>query len=341
MTGERVIPGASGSGQNPDNTPNPAARQGTASTALTDAPGAGTPQGPQGQATAAAPKLSRRRRLEGALFVTPAFLFQLSWGWYPLLMAFVISFTNARFRGPVEFTGLTSYLRMWRDPLVGEAFKVTAIYTVLSIGLTFMIPVVVAILLMEMPRRHIRWMMLLWFLPLSGIASTLLFRYMFNAQYGLFQWVATEVLHLSPQPFLNSGNQVLFWLVFPGILFFGPGLIYMATLQGIPASYYEAAEIEGAGFWRKIWTISLPRLRPVISMLLIFAVIGSSQAFEFPLIMTGGGPGGASRTVVMYLYELMRSLRYADATALGVFLFVVTMVLVVIQRRFFREDPDQ
>lgn len=287
------------------------------------------------------PKLSRRRRLEGVLFVLPAFLFQLSWGWYPLLMAFVISFTNARFRGDIEFTGLESYTRMWDDPLVAQSFRVTAIYAVLSIGLTFMIPIIVAILLMEMPKRHIRWMMLLWFLPLSGIASTMLFRYMFNAQYGLFQWVATEVLNLPPQPFLNSSDQVLFWLVFPGILFFGPGLIYLATLQGIPASYYEAAEIEGASFWRKIWTISLPRLRPVISMLLVFAIIGSSQAFEFPLIMTGGGPGGASRTVVMYLYELLRNLRYADATALGVFLFVGTMVIVLVLRRFFREDPDQ
>jgi multiple sugar transport system permease protein len=304
--------------------------------------GAGPPMGPPDIATAApaSRKLSRRRRLEGGLFVAPAFLFQLSWGWYPLLMAFVISLTNARFRGPIEFTGLESYVRMWNDPLVGQAFKVTAIYAALSLALTFMIPIVVAILLMEMPKRHIRWMMLLWFLPLSGIASTLLFRYMFNAQYGLFQYIATEWLNLPPQPFLNSSDQVLFWLVFPGILFFGPGLIYMATLQGIPASYYEAAEIEGAGFWRKVWTISLPRLRPVISMLLIFAVIGSSQVFEFPLIMTGGGPGGASRTVVMYLYDLLRSLRYADATALGVFLFAVTMVLVIIQRRFFREDPD-
>jgi multiple sugar transport system permease protein len=290
---------------------------------------------------APAAKPSRRRRLEAALFVTPAFLFQLSWGWYPLVMAFVISFTNARLRGDVRFTGLESYLRMWNDPLVAQSFRVTAIYTALSIGLTFMIPVIVAILLMEMPRRHMRWMMLLWFLPLSGIASTLLFRYLYNAQYGLFQWVATEVLGLPPQPFLNSSTQVLFWLVFPGILFFGPGLIYMAALQGVPASYYEAAEVEGAGFWRKLWTISLPRLRPVISMLLIFAVIGTTQVFEFPLIMTGGGPGGASRSVVMYLYEMLRSLRYADATALGVYLFVGTMVLVVIQRRFFREDPDR
>ena len=98
-----------------------------------------------------------------------------------------------------------------------------------------------------------------------------------------------------------------FWIVFPGLLFFGPGLIYMATLQGIPRSYYEAAEIEGAGFWRKIWTISIPRLRPVISMLLIFTLIGSSQAFELQQIMTGGGPGGASRTVVLYLYTLLQS----------------------------------
>ena len=114
----------------------------------------------------------------------------------------------------------------------------------------------------------------------------------------------------------------------------------MATLQGIPRSYYEAAEIEGAGFWRKIWTISLPRLRPVISMLLIFALIGSSQAFEQQMIMTEGGPGGASRTVVLYLYTLLQQLRYADATALGVYLFLVVMAIVVIYRLFVDDDPD-
>ncbi|GAB3763292.1 carbohydrate ABC transporter permease [Microlunatus parietis] len=311
----------------------------SASAGAADEAESGAPRADSSMRTA--PQLSRRRKLERTLFIAPAFLFQLSWGWYPLLIAFVISFTNARFRGPVEFTGLESYTRLWTDPLVAQAFQVTAIYAALSIALTFFIPIFVAILLMEMPRKHIRWMMLLWFLPLSGIASTLLFRYLFNTEYGLFQWIATEILNLPVQPFLSSADQVLFWLVFPGILFFGPGLIYMATLQGIPASYYEAAEVEGAGFWRKIWTISLPRLRPIISMLLLFSVIGSMQAFEYPLIMTGGGPGGASRTVVMYLYELLQNVRYADATALGVYLFLVTMALILIQRRVVREDPDQ
>ena len=270
----------------------------------------------------AVPRQSRRRRLEIGLFVLPAVLFQLCWGWYPLVAAFLLSFTNARVRSPIAFTGLDSYLRMWHDPLAIQAFRVTALYAGLTILLTFVVPIIVAILLMEMPRHVIRWMMLLWFIPLSLLASTLVFRYMYNTQYGIFQWVATDILHLPPQPFLNSAAQVNFWIVFPGLLFFGPGLIYIATLQGIPRSYYEAAEIEGAGFWRKVWTISIPRLRPVISMLLIFAVIGSSQAFELQQIMTDGGPGGASRTVVLYLYTLLQELRFADATVLGVYLFL-------------------
>jgi multiple sugar transport system permease protein len=231
-------------------------------------------------------------------------------------------------------------LRIWHDPLAIQAFRVTALYAGLTILLTFVVPIIVAILLMEMPRHVIRWMMLLWFIPLSLLASTLVFRYMYNTQYGIFQWVATDVLHLPPQPFLNSASQVNFWIVFPGLLFFGPGLIYIATLQGIPRSYYEAAEIEGAGFWRKIWTISIPRLRPVISMLLIFAVIGSSQAFELQQIMTDGGPGGASRTVVLYLYTLLQQLRFADATVVGIYLFLAVMAIVAVYRLLVNDDPD-
>jgi multiple sugar transport system permease protein len=298
------------------------------------------PVGVQSRTGAVTTQVTHRNRLEKWAFVLPAAIFQLSWGWYPVAVAFLLSFTNARPRGPIAMTGLESYTRIWNDPLTWQAFRVTAIYAVMSIVLTFMIPIFVAILLMEMKPRVMRWMMLLWFLPLSGISTTILWRYLYNAQYGLFQYIATDVLGLPSQPFLNSGDQVLFWLICPGILLFGPGLIYMAGLQGIPQSYYEAAEVEGASFFRKIWTISLPRLRPIISMTLTFAIIGSLQAFDWPQIMTGGQPGGASRTVVMYLYSLLGSLRYADATALAIILFAVIMVLTIIYRTVFREDPD-
>jgi multiple sugar transport system permease protein len=302
----------------------------------------GLPLTPESQPTTTpvTTQVTRRNRFEKWAFLIPAILFQLFWGWYPMVVAFLLSFTNARPRGPLTYTGIESYIRIWNDPLTAQAFRVTATYAVMSIILTFIIPILVAILLMEMKPRTMRWMMLLWFLPLSGISTTILWRYLYNAQYGLFQYIATDILNLPPQPFLNSSDQVLFWLIFPGILLFGPGLIYMAGLQGIPQSYYEAAEVEGTSFFRKIWTISLPRLRPIISMTLTFAIIGSLQAFDWPQIMTGGQPGGASRTVVMYLFSLMGSLRYADATALAILLFAVIMVITIVYRTLFREDPD-
>ena len=284
-------------------------------------------------------QLRPRNRLELWMFVVPALLFQLTWGWYPLVVAFALSFTDARVRGPITFTGLESYIRMWNDPLMAQSFRVTFTFAALSITLTFIIPILVAILLMEMPPRAMRWMMLLWFLPLSQIANIVLWRYMYNTQYGLMQYVFTN-LGLPAQRFLNDPQMVLFWLVFPGILLFGPGLIYMAALQSIPQSYYEAAEVEGASFWRKIWTISLPRLRPVIAMLLLFAIINTLQEFTWPQIMTGGAPGGASRTVVLYMYNLWGYLRFADATAVSIYLFIAILTITILYRTFFKEDPD-
>jgi multiple sugar transport system permease protein len=292
------------------------------------------------------PILRRRNRLEVWLFLIPAALFQLLWGWYPLIVAFLISFTDAQPFQPSTFTGLDSYIRVWKDPLAWQAFRVTFVYAGMTIALTFVIPIIIAVLLMEMPSRVMRWMMLLWFLPISPIANTILWRYLYNTQYGLFQSIATSVLHLqlSQEAFLANPNQVLFWLIFPAILIFGPGLpglIYMTGLQGIPQSYYEAAEVEGAGFWRKVWTISLPRLRPLISVMLIYGIINTMQEFSWPQIMTEGRPLGESRTVVMYMYEYMtKAQRPADATALAVFLFLAVMVIVILARVIVREDPD-
>lgn len=288
----------------------------------------------------AVPRLRRRSRVEAWLFVTPALLFQLIWGWYPLLMGLISSFTDAQPILPSKFVGLANYLAVWHDPLMMKAFRVTFTYAILSTVLTFIIPIIIAIFIMEMPPRWIRWMMLLWFLPLSGISGALLWRYAYDPTVGPFEYFLTQILHLPHQDLLQDPNLVLIWLIVPGILLFGPGLVYMATLQGIPISYYEAAEVEGAGFWRKVWTISLPRLRPMISMSLTFAIIGSLQAFDWPRIMTNGDPEGLSRTVVMYIYENISYQRYAQATAIAVFLFVVILVLTMIFRYVFKEDPD-
>jgi len=293
--------------------------------------------------TSPAPPLadvSPRRRWTNWLFVLPAILFQFFWGWYPMVVAIFLSLTNAPIRGQVTFRGFENYLRLSADLLVPMAFRVTLLYGFLSIALTFFIPILVAILLMEMPPKTMRIMMILWYLPLSGIASTLFWQYLYNEQFGIFQWIATAVLGLPRQAFLSSERWVLFWLIVPGILMYGPGLYYIAGLQSIPKSYYEAAEIEGAGFWRKIWTISLPRLRPIISMTLLFSIIGTLQEFTWIDLMTRGGPNGASRTVVMYMFTLLDNGRYGDATALAVMLFALIMFLVLIYRATFKSDLD-
>ncbi|GCE12764.1 carbohydrate ABC transporter permease [Tengunoibacter tsumagoiensis] len=288
----------------------------------------------------AAPKLRRRNRIETWLFLVPALVLQLAWGTYPLIVSFILSLTDAQPILPSKFTGLQSYWRVWNDPLVAKAFQVTLWYAVISIALTFLIPIIISILLLEMPPRVMRWMMLLWFLPLSSIGSTVLWKYLYDANSGLFEYIATALLHLPRQQFLGNSGQVLFWLAFPWFLLSSPGLIYLASLQSIPQSYYEAAEVEGASFIRKIWTVTLPRLRPIISVLLTFSIINSLQEFAWPRIMTNGEPAGASRTVVMYLYQYLLDQRFADATALAVFLFLLIMALVILSRFLIKEDPD-
>ena len=89
-------------------------------------------------------RLRRRSRIEIALFVIPAFLFQLTWGWYPAVIAFIISLTDAQPIMPSSFTGLESYTRVWQDPLAAEAFRTTLIYATLMIGLTFVLPLIIA-----------------------------------------------------------------------------------------------------------------------------------------------------------------------------------------------------
>ncbi len=284
--------------------------------------------------------LRRRSRLGIVLMLLPAILFQLSWGWLPLVMSAFISLTDGQIMVPASFVGFENYHHLLTDSQAFDSLRITFIYSGLNIALTFLLPIFIGIFIMEMSRRVTYWMMFLWFLPLSGITTIMLYRYFYDPNYGLFQFIATNILHLPTQQFLQDPNMVLFWLVFPGILFFGPGLLYMAALQGIPSSYFEAAEVEGASMWRKIWTITLPRLRPIIFLTLFLAIANSLQPFDIMQFLTNGGPYGASRTVMMYVYLLIGNTRYGDATALSCVIFLATMALLLLFRALVKEDPD-
>jgi multiple sugar transport system permease protein len=273
-------------------------------------------------------------------FTLPGLLFQFLFGWFPVLIAFLVGFQRYYFAKPPDYVGADNFRAVWNDPLTLEVFRNTFTFAALSLSLTFFIPIFVSILLMEMRARTIRWMMVLWFIPVASTAGIVIWKYLYNPRLGLFNNVLAW-LHLPQQKWLDDPNLAMLSLVLPGLILFGPGLMYIAALQSIPGELYEAAELEGARFFQKIRYVTLPRLRPVIAMMLIFSLIGAMQVFELPFIMTSGGPGYATTTVVQQVYSLaFNAFNVGKATALAIVLFFVIMALVIIQRRVYRENVD-
>jgi multiple sugar transport system permease protein len=282
----------------------------------------------------------RFKRIAAWSFTLPGVLFQFFFGWFPVLVAFLVAFQRYYLVKPPEFVGFANFREVAADPLTPVVFTNTFYYAALALGLTFLLPIFVSILLMEMPPKVIRGMMILWFLPVAATASIVIWKYFYHPKLGLLNGLF-ESVGLPRQQWLDDPSLAMISLVLPGLILFGPSLVYIASLQGIPEELYEAAELEGAGFWTKIWHITLPRLRPVIAMMLILSVIGTLQVFEQPFIMTGGGPGYATRTVVMHVYNMsFLSYNLGKATALAILLFFLVMTLIIIQRRYFRESLD-
>jgi len=292
-------------------------------------------------AATAAHRRLRYAQVAGWIFTSPALLIQTVFGWLPVAIAFVVAFQRYYLAKPAEWVGFANFAEVFADPLTPVSFVNTGIYAALSLGLTFIIPIIVAIFLLEMRPSVIRVMMILWFIPVAQMAGIVLWKWLYNTNYGALNAILNGVGIPSLQ-WLDSPQTAMLCLVLPGVIMFGPGLVYIASLQSIPDELYEAAHIEGAGIWQKIWYVTLPRIRPIIAMMLIFGVIGALQIFELPFIMTRGGPGTATTTVVMRVYTLaFNSFRMDKATALSIVLFFGIMFLIIIQRRYFKEDPDQ
>ena len=283
----------------------------------------------------------RYRALSAWLFTLPGLVTQGFFGWFPILFAFTVAFQRYYLVKPPENVGLANFHAVVQDPLTVIAFANTLKYAALSIGLTFIVPIFTSILLMEMPRRTIRIMMILWFLPVASTAGIAIWKYMYNPRLGLMNGMLRG-LGLPEQKWLDDPALAMLSLILPGIILFGPGLIYIAALQNVPEELYEAADLEGAGIFTKIRVVTLPRLRPIIAMMLIFSVIGVMQVFELPFIMTNGGPGYETTTVVMHIYKMaFQAYNLGKATALSIVLFCVILVLILLQRRYFRENIDE
>jgi multiple sugar transport system permease protein len=165
------------------------------------------------------------------------------------------------------------------------------------------------------------------------VVAVLLWKFFYDSSpNGVFNTVLGWV-GIPPQPWLSSAAQAMPSLVLEATWAAAGGsiIIYLAALLSVPPELYDAAEVDGAGIWRKVWHVTLPQLRGILFIMLILQVIATAQVFLEPFLFTGGGPAGATRTVLLYIYDkaFRNSLGgdYGEATAVSVLLAIVLAIL--------------
>lgn len=280
--------------------------------------------------------MARRRALMGYLFILPTILGILVFTAGPVLASFALSFYKWNVFKPPTFLGLDNYTRLFTDQRVGVSFWNTARFVVLAVTLQITFALLLALALR---RKMATWMRYYfrtaYFLPflLSGAASGIVLAYMLHREFGVVNYYL-GFLGIPPIPWLNSPDIVLYTIVMVWLWqLVGFALIGMlGGLSNISPEVLDAAEVDGARGWRWLRHIILPMLSPTILFAAVVGVIGALQVFDQPYVMTRGGPGDASRTVVMTLYEAaFKNQEIGYASAIAVILFIVIMTITAIQ----------
>lgn len=275
------------------------------------------------------PGRSRRRladNLTGHGFLIGAVVCFALFSWYPMVREFIMAFQRTK-RGTTTWVGLANLDRIWHDPAFWQAWRNTVYFTLLALVIGFALPFFVAILLNEI-RHWQAYLRVLVYLPvmLPPVASVLLFKYFYNPEYGLFNAVLRG-LHLPTSNWLDSTAVAMpaVVIVSTWMNMGGTVLIYLAALQGIPGDLYEASELDGAGIWGRIWHVTIPQTRLIISLMLLLQIIATMQVFTEPYLLTGGdGPQGATLTVVNLIYNYaFHFSNYGSAAALGMVMLLV------------------
>jgi ABC-type sugar transport system permease subunit len=294
-------------------------------------------------------RVIRRPRRRGSLapwvFLAPGLALFALFRLYPLIEGLVLSFTNARLgRTQYRFTGLDNYARLLDDTRFLTSLFNTAYYTVASTLPILALPLLLAVAL-NRPMRLRAVLRGAFFFPftLSVVTVGLTWLWLLDPIVGPFNYYARH-LGIPVRSWLADPGAAM-WAVIATSVWWVTGyylVIYLAGLQDIPAQLYEAAAIDGAGPGRRFWSITLPLLRPVLLFVFVIHIIGSFQIFGQVFVLTQGGPGDATRTVVQHLYETAFTsyFHFGSASAMAWVLCLVILAFSAVQFRLFRGSPE-
>jgi multiple sugar transport system permease protein len=248
-------------------------------------------------------RLASSESVAGYVFLLPNFLGFLLFTSLPVLASLVLSFMDWDILTPPKFVGITNFVNLFHDKLFWQ-YVGNTVYLMINIPLCMVGALLVA-LLMNQKLRGIVIYRTIYFLPsvCSGVAICLLWRWLYNPDFGLINTMLSQVGIQGPD-WLSSIAWAKPALMLMGLWGAVGGMnmiLYLAALQGVPPELYEAAEIDGANAWQKFKAITLPFLSPTTFFIGIMAIINGFQGgFMSAFIMTGGGPAGSTTTIEYY-----------------------------------------
>lgn len=297
------------------------------------------------------PPIKKKRKLTktavmGLLFVTPALAFSFIFDWYPMFDGIIKSFYRWNGYNEAVFIGLDNFKEMFRDEVIWISLKNMLFF--LGTGLVLMLPTMIAsIVLFRVKNKQLQYIYrVLFCIPMvvPGMVTTLMWQFMYNPQYGLFNNLFEAMGRPEwQQTWLGDPDLVKWCIVFMGFPFVATNaaLIYLGGLKSIPESVWEAAELDGCGPFKKFFYLEVPLIMGQFKLNLIGTITGSITGYGVQLILTQGGPGFSSMVPGMYMYNTaFTGNRYGYASAIGLMLFAVSLVITVITQRFIKSQED-
>jgi len=286
-------------------------------------------------------KESQREALAGYLFILPTFLGYTAFIVGPILAAIGISFTKYDILSPATFVGLDNYVRLLNDPRLRTVYSNTIFFTVFAVSLNVGVGLVLAVLLNRHLPSPIRYVLRsAYFFPVlvALVYSSIIWQFLYQKDTGIFNYYL-GLLNVAPIPWLSNRQWVL-----PSIIILDVWrnagfamLVFLAGLQNISQEYYEAAQLDGANRFQLFRHITVPLISPTIFFNLVIYMIGALQVFDSIMVLTKGGPGDASRSLVIYIYEnAFQFFEMGYASAVAITLFVIIVILTLIQFRLGR-----
>lgn len=287
-------------------------------------------------------KRQKREALQGILYVLPSFILIIGFCVIPIFMSGYFSFTSYNIMTPPKFVGLENYMKVFQDSYVADAAKNTLLYVAMTVPIqTILALVFAAFLAYKMQTKTGGLLRSLMFIPViaSAVTAGTIWRIILNTDGGLLNSIL-NFLHIDSVNWLGSTKTALISIcivaIWKNVGYFL--VIYYAGIMGISRDLYEAAKVDGATSIQQFFKITMPMLKPITYLVVTLGIIWSFQVFDLSYLMTGGGPGRSTVTLVMGIYNAaFKQYKMGYACAMAMLLLLIVVIINVIENLFFKE----